>query len=343
MRRRAWRASSLCCSLFLMRIVIATGIYPPEIGGPALYAEGVKKALEASGHRAPLVLFGSLRKLPSGVRHLLYGIKLFFASVGADAIFAFDTYSVGVPAAFVGMLLRKPVLIRVGGDFAWESYVERTGDLVPLPQLYEHLDRLNNKERVAFRSVRWMLNHATLVFNTRWLINVWEDYYDLDEARCHVVENVIPERIAPQESSGEVLVFGRNLKLKNQSAFRKAFEAAHTNLSLVELSSMSRDELFSRIARAHAVAVPSISDVAPNSVIDALRCGKPFLLTKYSGYAEQFREYGVIVDPLSESDMISGIQDLADTSKYQALCERVRAFKTVRMYKDVAREMLELI
>jgi hypothetical protein len=33
-----------------MRIIIATGIYPPEVGGPALYAKGVKESLERAGH-----------------------------------------------------------------------------------------------------------------------------------------------------------------------------------------------------------------------------------------------------------------------------------------------------
>ena len=59
----------------LMRIIIATGIYPPEVGGPALYAKGVKESLERAGNEAPVVLFGGLRRYPSGVRHLLYAYQ----------------------------------------------------------------------------------------------------------------------------------------------------------------------------------------------------------------------------------------------------------------------------
>jgi len=179
-----------------MRFVIATGIYPPEIGGPALYAAGVKKALEETGHEAPVVLYGILRRFPTGLRHLLYACKLFVSARGADAIIAFDTYSAGVPAVWAARALGVRVLVRVGGDFVWESYVERTGARVPLPDFYARLPRLSIKERFAFVLVRSMLRHAELAFNTQWLIDIWRPVYGFSGERAHVAENIIPERIA---------------------------------------------------------------------------------------------------------------------------------------------------
>lgn len=328
-----------------MRIVIATGIYPPDIGGPALYAKGVKESLEREGHTAPLVLFGSLKRMPTGIRHILYAIKLLYAARGADAIFAFDTYSVGVPAAFVGLLLRVPVVVRVGGDFVWESYVERTGTLLPLPHFYRELPRLSVKERIAFFFVRWMLRHARLAFNTRWLLDIWQPVYGFSRERAEVVGNVIGERIPGSTSDRAMLLYGRSLTLKNAPAFRRAFARARKrglDLTLEERA-VPHEQLIERITRAHAVVLPSISDVAPNTVIDALRCGKPFLLTKYSGYAQEYKEYGVIVDPLDEEDMARGMEALADPKIYKALCDHIATFSTVRTYAEVTNELLELI
>jgi glycosyltransferase involved in cell wall biosynthesis len=106
---------------------------------------------------------------------------------------------------------------------------------------------------------------------------------------------------------------------------------------------VSHTELIERIRRAYAVAVPSVSDVAPNVVIDAIRCGKPFLLTKYSGYADRFGEYGILVDPLSIEDMTRGIKELADPAVYSRLCKRIAEFKEVRTYADIAREYVALM
>jgi glycosyltransferase involved in cell wall biosynthesis len=325
-----------------MRIVIASGIYPPEIGGPAPYAKGVKESLEKSGHEAPLALFSPFRKYPSGIRHLFYTCKLFRVARTSDAIFAFDTYSVGVPAVFVGKLLGKPVVIRIGGDFMWEQYIERTRELVPLPHFYKKGRKLNFKERVEFSLTRYILRRATLAFNTRWLLDMWQPVYGFDPARAQVIENVIGERMPAQGSDRTILLYGRAIALKNAEALRRAVKDAHTDLVLEE-GMLPHEKLLERIRHAHAVAVPSISEVAPNAVIDAIRCGKPFLLTKYSGYAGRFGAYGVVVDPLDENDMARGVRALADPVAYQRLCEKIAQFKDVRTFEEVAREMLALV
>ncbi len=328
-----------------MRIIIATGIYPPEVGGPALYAKGVKESLERSGHDAPVVLFGGLRKYPSGVRHLLYAIKLWRVASGADAIFAFDTYSVGVPATLVAKLRRVPVVIRIGGDFVWESYAERTKDLVPLPDFYRVSRDLNRKERIAFKLVAWMLRHAELAFNTSWLADIWHEPYHLDDSRVHVVENMIGERLQRNTTTDRsILLYGRQIALKNTAAFRSAFEKARADGVDLDLEEgmVPYPELIEKMRASYAVAIPSISEVAPNSVIDALRCGVPFILTKYSGYAEKYKDMGIIVDPLDKSDLTQGITKLADPATYARLCANIAAYTEVRTYDDIAHEMLAI-
>ena len=58
-----------------MRIFIATGIYPPKIGGPAQYAQNLKEALEKLGHRVVVKTYGIEDRLPTGVRHLFFFFK----------------------------------------------------------------------------------------------------------------------------------------------------------------------------------------------------------------------------------------------------------------------------
>jgi glycosyltransferase involved in cell wall biosynthesis len=137
-------------------------------------------------------------------------------------------------------------------------------------------------------------------------------------------------------------LYGRHLWLKNAGSFRRAFAEAGTGMVLEE-GELPHAEFLKRLSRARAIAVPSVSDVAPNTIIDAIRCGKPFLLTKYSGYAETFGRFGIIVDPLDEDDMRRGVQKLADPAIYESLRRNILEFRDVRTFDDVAMEFIAIV
>lgn len=329
-----------------MKIVIATGIFPPEVGGPAYYAAALRDALERQEYTVDVVLYGGLKKLPPGVRHLLYAAKLVWRARHADAIIAFDTYSVGLPAAVAGILTRTPVVARIGGDFMWEMYTERTHDLITLPQVYEMRDKWSFKERVIFALQGWVIHRVDLAFSCEWIRNIWQHVYALNASRTHVIENAIPPRetsVAPVKKN--FLFYTRQLALKNHAAFRRAFAKAKEVRPGIELEEgmVPHDELMRRMREGYAIVLPSISDVTPNYITDAIRCGKPFLLTKNSGFAERFKEYGTIVDPLSEADMTRGILALADDETYAAYAAKIAAFDGFRSYDDIAREFVAVL
>ena len=62
-----------------MKILIATGIYPPDIGGPAQYARGVEEAWKKEGHEVKVLAFRLERKIPTGIRHLYYFFRVLFS------------------------------------------------------------------------------------------------------------------------------------------------------------------------------------------------------------------------------------------------------------------------
>ncbi|KKW19785.1 MAG: hypothetical protein UY63_C0006G0027 [Parcubacteria group bacterium GW2011_GWA2_51_10] len=329
-----------------MRIVLATGIYPPDIGGHSFYAQKLKEALEKQGHVIQLCLYGRLKLFPTSIRHVAFGMKLLLAIRGQDAVIAFDTFSVAVPAGVVARITGKPTLVRAAGDFVWESYIERTHDFLPLPDVYRHRERWNLKERLSFRIIRWALAHVHIVFSTDWIKDIWLREYGFDISRTHVIENAIEpklESIPPKRKN--FLFYSRAIALKNAEAFRRALAHAkrhHPDIELEE-GQISHDELLKRMQSSYAVVVPSISEVSPNIVIESLRCGKPFLMTKYSGYAKRFADYGVLVDPLSENDMERGIRELADPAVYAVLTKKIATFNEVHTYDDIAREFVELL
>ncbi len=329
-----------------MKLVIATGIFPPEVGGPAYYSKDLSEALTAQGHEVRIVLYGNLKSWPTGLRHALYAVKLIRYSFGADAIIAFDIYTVGFPAVIASLITRTPVIARIGGDFIWEMYTERTGDLLPLPNIYSERGRWGSKEQFIFRVQQWVIPRVNLAFSCEWIRDLWRDVYQFDEANAHIIENPIPPKLVSKKPERKNFAFyTRQIALKNNEAFRRSFTRAkniHPDIELEE-GMVPKDDLMRRMQECYAVVLPSISDVTPNYIIDAIRCGKPFLLTKYSGYAERFRDFGVIVDPMSEEDMTRGIMALSEEKTYEMYKKRLAEFNTVRTFDDIAREFVAII
>ena len=110
-----------------MKILISTGIYPPDIGGPATYSKLLFDELPKHGHEVSILSFGEVRHLPKVVRHFSYLFKLLNKAKGVDFIFAQDTVSVGLPSLIASRILKKRLLVRVPGDYAWEQSVQRFG------------------------------------------------------------------------------------------------------------------------------------------------------------------------------------------------------------------------
>lgn len=104
-----------------MKITVATGLYPPEIGGPATYAAMLEAELPARGIEVNVVPFGWVRRYPKLVRHMVYAYKLWRESRDADMLYALDPISVGLPTRLVAKWRRLPYLLRLGGDYAWEQ------------------------------------------------------------------------------------------------------------------------------------------------------------------------------------------------------------------------------
>jgi len=111
----------------LNKILIATGMYPPDIGGPATYSKLLFDELPKRGIEVEILSFGEVRYLPKIIRHFVYFFKIFKKAKGVDIIYAQDPVSVGLPVMLANKFLRKKFFIRIAGDYAWEQGNQRFG------------------------------------------------------------------------------------------------------------------------------------------------------------------------------------------------------------------------
>ncbi len=120
------------------RLLLAAGIFPPEIGGPAVYAKLLVDELPAKGIYITTLPFHRFRSYPKFFRHISYAVSLAFKARHADVIYALDPVSVGLPSLIVAKLMAKPLAVRIAGDYAWEQGVQRAGVRELLDEFLTH-------------------------------------------------------------------------------------------------------------------------------------------------------------------------------------------------------------
>lgn len=330
-----------------MKILIATGIYPPEIGGPAYYAQELKRSLEKQGNTVRVATYGIERKLPIGIRHIVYLAHTLFSLFGVECIIALDTLSTGVPAVFAARLTGKKIMVRTGGDFLWESYIERTGEKIPLSEFYTTHRNFSPKEKIIFKLTKYLLQNASaVVFSTEWQRDIFERGYNFDKKRSYIVENFYgkrSERTAPAKKN--FLWAGRRITLKNVETLEKAFELAQKedpDITLELLTNISHDALMEKVKTCYAVVVPSVSDISPNLILEGIMFGKPFILTRHTGFQKRLAGCGIFVDPLNTNELSEKIVYLADRNHYNEYVECISHLSYTHSYDEITQELLEI-
>ncbi|MDP3646373.1 MAG: hypothetical protein Q8R25_04780, partial [bacterium] len=124
-----------------MRVLIATGIFEPEAGGPATFAPKLAHLLTKKGWNVTVLTYSDVPRYdfdasypfklvrvvrgPStllGVNRIFNCVRFFFAALRyiakSDIIYTLDWFSVGLPLSLAAKILEKPYIVRVGGDYA---------------------------------------------------------------------------------------------------------------------------------------------------------------------------------------------------------------------------------
>src|SRR3989344_8712945 len=246
-----------------MKILIVTGIYPPEIGGPAEYARNLKEVWVNRGDYVSLKVFSKFKNIPLGIRHIIFFFYIIPSVVTADYIFTLDAFSAGV-VTITSKLFGKKVVFRTGGDVLWEQYVERTGDMVLLKDFYKtRLHKLSTKEKLIFSLMKWALqNVSAIVWSTKWQKDIFLQPYGLQKQKHFIVDNYYgPKDYGGNNKVKNFIASGRSHKLKNIDLLTKVFQGEKLKESGVVLDTrtVTPSEFFDKIKRSYAVISASLS------------------------------------------------------------------------------------
>jgi glycosyltransferase involved in cell wall biosynthesis/putative flippase GtrA len=118
------------------KVLIATGIYPPDIGGPATMLKALAESLRREDFLIKIITYAADGGAAEGVykikrrrfkalAFLSYFFHLWALAGWADMIYVTDTYSVGYFAYLLNKITGRKYLVRFAGDSAWETAVAR--------------------------------------------------------------------------------------------------------------------------------------------------------------------------------------------------------------------------
>jgi glycosyltransferase involved in cell wall biosynthesis len=195
-----------------MRLLIATDIFPPDIGGPASYVPAIARALHERGHIVSVLTYSrvppqegddkwpfALRRLPLNVprpwRLLRAVAAIWQAARRAELIYANGMF---IEIALANIVLRRPLVVKVVGDIAWERARHRgwAADDIETFQARRYGWRVEVRRTLR----NWALRRARLVIApSRYLKRLASQHWGIPAGRISVIYNAFqPEAAGPE-------------------------------------------------------------------------------------------------------------------------------------------------
>lgn len=247
-----------------MKILIITGIFPPDIGGPATYVPNIAKGLVERAHSVlvltlsdnkaedaeyPYDVIRISRRIWKPWRHLYTTIKIIQIGRNNDLLFV---NGLAIETVIANIVLRKPLVIKVVGDLAWEKSINNGW----LNDNFEEFQKNNYNFKIEiFKRLRsWWTRRADKVITpSKYLKQCIKRWGVLDE-RITVIYNAFdppnnlkPNRI-PLQTTLKIVTAGRLVSWKG---IDKLIEAASRidNAGLVIIGDGPERQRLERIAK----------------------------------------------------------------------------------------------
>lgn len=215
-----------------MKILLAAGIFFPDIGGPAIHVRQIAERLAKEGFDVQVVAYGDdpshtkfdfqvarvSRKWPKVLQWLFYLALVIRYSAFSRLIYAFDPTAAGVLARIGASIFNRPFLIRVGGDPIWEREAEMGRRLMPIDDYYKEGLYLKDKP-CLYKVIRRLLRSAdrVVVYNQNFK-NFYVKYFGVSSGNIVIIKNPVFKRergLLKLSHKPTILFAGRFVSYKN--------------------------------------------------------------------------------------------------------------------------------
>ena len=322
-----------------MRIVFLTGIWPPDVGGPATHGPELSRFLVERGHHVTVVTMGDgevterpcdvvvvFREQRFPVRYGRLAAVAARRARDADVVYATATYAA---ASFASSVARRPLVAKLVSDPGYER-ARRYGLFAGTLEEFQH--PLGSRVEALKRARTQALRRARAIVVPSAYLATIAGGWGLDPSRISVLPNPAPDiAVEPTPQPPGTFVFvGR---LTRQKALEVAVDAVarvpearlvvigdgpdRSRLEAVVRASgaAGRIQLRGALPRPEALAVVAGSTAAlltsawenfPHTAVEALAAGVPVVSTAVGGVPEIVRDglNGLLV-PVGDSEAVA--------------------------------------
>ncbi len=287
----------------MIRILLATGLYPPESGGPATYTKLLEERLPKADFEVSVLPFRTVRYLPPGIRHFVYFWKVL--RTRSDIVYAQDTISVGLPSMLAAKLTGRIFLVRVPGDYAWEQARQRYGVVDELEQFQKktysgRVELLRNLQRFVVRSATAVVVPSEYM---KRIVSNWRAH------NVHVIYSSItlppPIQLPVDRPEGFLVVtIARPVPWKGLDGLKRAVEREYS-WTLKIINDLPYAEAMGWLKVADAFALNSTYEGLSHALVEAMSLGTPVVATRVGGNVELITDNvdGLLI-PLKDDDAL---------------------------------------
>ena len=185
-----------------MRILIITGIFPPDIGGPATYVPQIAEALFKRGHQITTITLSDRlghddEKLSFKVIRISRGIfkpwrwlfTIFTILRLCRGVGVLFVNGLAMEAAVANLIMRKPMVQKVVGDLAWE----RTTNLGWVRDNFEDFQKKKYGLKVeSLKAIRsWWTRKADRIIVPSQYLARWVRCWKIPDQKVTVIYNSV--------------------------------------------------------------------------------------------------------------------------------------------------------
>jgi glycosyltransferase involved in cell wall biosynthesis len=312
-----------------VKVVLVSGIWPPDPGGPASHAPALASYLHEHGHTVDVVTTAVSEPAPRGyavhwverrsrLRHVRVALLVRARARRADVVYA---TSMVRRSALGARLARRPLVVKLVSDEVFER-ATREGRYAGTLDAFQRVGGLRWRVLRALRDAA--LRSARHVFCPSAYLRGVALGWGLDPDRVSVLPNPAPEipslpsrealraelgldgdvlafagRLGVQKSLGVALEAvgatpGVTLAVAGDGPERGSLERRAHELGLDDrvrfLGSVSRDAVLRLFRAADASVLSSAWENFPHTVVEALAVGCPVIATAVGGVPEVVRD-----------------------------------------------------
>lgn len=331
-----------------MKLLVVTGIFPPDAGGPASFVPRLVTGLKPRGVDSAIITFSDVTADPADralqVTRISRGDRLARLSAliralgrqGRDADVWLAQGLMLVTALTAG-LMRKPLVCKVVGDGAWETAVNRGWTTATLDSFQAARDW---RARLLRFWIAWPLRRARFVVTpSRYLARVVEAW-GVPPGRIRVIYNATergePDTRPAREGRYTLITVCRMVAWKGVDGLLEALTrlpdcrlvAVGDGPELARLrneadrlgvadrvewtGAVSQDEVRRRLRAADAFVLNSSYEGLPHIVLEAMSEGAPVIATAVGGTPEAVEDAvtGLLIPPDQPTALVAAVTRL---------------------------------